>query len=38
MKPFYDKGQGERVSVQEGDTKSVNLVTIKTASTEQQKP
>ena len=38
MKPFYEKGQGESVSVQEGDTKSVNLVTIKTASTEQQKP
>jgi hypothetical protein len=37
MKPFEDKGQGEKVSVQEGDTKSVNLVAIKTAGTEEQK-
>jgi hypothetical protein len=36
MKPFEEKG--EKVSVHEGDAKSVSLVTIKTASTEQQKP
>jgi hypothetical protein len=34
--PFESKG--EKISAQEGDAKSVDLVTIKTASTEQQKP
>lgn len=38
MKPFLEKKQGEKVSVQEGDAKSVHLVTIKTANTEEQKP
>jgi hypothetical protein len=36
MKPFEEKG--EKVAVHEGDAKSVSLVTIKTASTERQKP
>ena len=36
LKPFEEKG--EKVSVQEGDSKSVNLTEIKTASPEQQKP
>jgi protocatechuate 3,4-dioxygenase beta subunit len=36
LKPFED--QGEKISVQEGNTKSVTLTAIKTASTEQQKP
>jgi len=34
--PFEDKG--ERISVQEGESKSVDLVAIRTASGEQQKP
>jgi hypothetical protein len=38
MKPFVEKKQGERISLQEGDTKSMNLVAIKSASAEQQKP
>ena len=38
LKPFLEKKKGENVSVQEGDKKSVNLVAIKNASTEQQKP
>jgi len=37
LKPFIEKKQGEKISVQEGDTKNVNLVAIKTASTEQPK-
>ena len=36
LKPFEEKG--EKVGVQEGDSKSVNLTEIKTASPEQQKP
>jgi protocatechuate 3,4-dioxygenase beta subunit len=36
LKPFEDKG--EKVSLQEGDAKSVELVAIKTAMAEQQKP
>jgi protocatechuate 3,4-dioxygenase beta subunit len=36
LKPFEEKG--ERVTVEQGDSKAVNLVTIKTAGTEQQKP
>jgi protocatechuate 3,4-dioxygenase beta subunit len=36
LKPFEEKG--EKVTVQEGDSKSVNLTTIKTAGTEEQKP
>ena len=36
LKPFED--QGEKISVQEGNTKSVALTAIKTASAEQQKP
>lgn len=35
LKPFEEKG--EKVTVQEGDSKSVNLTEIKTASTEQHK-
>jgi len=38
LKPFEEKGAGEKVTVQEGDAKSVNIVTIKSVSTEQQKP
>ncbi len=38
MKPFEEKGKGEKVSVQEGDAKSANLVVIKTAATDEQKP
>ena len=38
LKPFEEKGVGEKITVQEGDAKSVNIVTIKTVSTEQQKP
>jgi hypothetical protein len=38
MKPFLEKKKGERISLQEGDTKSMNLVAIKNAGTEQQKP
>jgi len=34
LKPFEEKG--EKVSIQEGDAKSIDLVTIKTASAEQQ--
>jgi protocatechuate 3,4-dioxygenase beta subunit len=36
LKRFEDKG--EKVSLQEGDAKSVDLVAIKTATAEQQKP
>jgi len=36
LKPFED--QGEKISVQEGNTKSVALTAIKTASAEPQKP
>jgi hypothetical protein len=36
LKPFEEKT--EKVSVQEGDTKSVNLITIKAVGTEEQKP
>jgi hypothetical protein len=38
MKPFMENNQGEKLSVQEGDAKTLNLVTIKRAGTEQQKP
>ena len=38
LKPFLEKKKGERISLQEGDTKSMNLVAIKNASTDQQKP
>lgn len=38
LKPFEEKGAGEKVTVQEGDAKSVNIVTIMTVSSEQQKP
>ena len=37
MKEFIEKKKGESVSVQEGDTKSKNLVAIKNATTEQPK-
>jgi carboxypeptidase family protein len=36
LKPFEEKG--EEVKLQEGDSKSVNLAAIRTASSEQQKP
>jgi hypothetical protein len=36
LKPFEEKGK--EVKLQEGDSKSVNLAAIKTASSEQQKP
>jgi hypothetical protein len=36
LKSFEDKG--EKIVVQEGDSKSIDLVTIKTPSTEQQNP
>jgi hypothetical protein len=36
LKPFEEKG--EKVTVQEGDAKSVNLTTIKAVGTEEQKP
>jgi hypothetical protein len=36
LKPF--EGKGEKVTLGEGETKSVNLATIKTAATEQQEP
>jgi hypothetical protein len=36
LKPFEEKG--EKVRAQEGDSKSVNLTEIKTASPEPQKP
>src|SRR5262249_53346485 len=36
LKPFEEKG--ERITVQEGDAKSINLNAIRTASTEEQKP
>jgi hypothetical protein len=32
------EGKGEKVTVQEGDAKSVNLTTIKTSNAEEQKP
>jgi hypothetical protein len=38
LKPLEEKGLGEKMTIQEGEVKSVNLVAIKTASTEQQKP
>jgi hypothetical protein len=38
LKPFLEKKKGERISLQEGDTKSMNLVAVKNASAEQQKP
>ena len=37
LKPFIEKKQGEKISVQEGDTKNVNLVAIRIANTEQPK-
>jgi hypothetical protein len=37
MKPFLEKNRGEKVALQEGDTKTVDVVAIKTASTEQPK-
>jgi hypothetical protein len=36
LKPFEEKG--EEVKLQEGDSKSVNLVAIRTAGSEEQKP
>lgn len=36
LKPF--EGNGEKVTVEEGETKSVKVTTIKTASTQEQKP
>jgi hypothetical protein len=36
LKPFEEKG--ESVSLQEGDGKSLDLVAIRSASNEQQKP
>jgi hypothetical protein len=36
LKPFEEKG--EEVKLQEGESKSVNLVSIKTAGSEQQNP
>ena len=36
LKPFEEKG--EKVTVLEGDAKSVNLTTIKAVGTEEQKP
>jgi hypothetical protein len=36
LKPFEEKG--EKVTVQEGDSKSVNLTTIKTVGPEERKP
>jgi len=36
VKPFEEKG--ERITVQEGDAKSINLTAIRAASTEEQKP
>jgi hypothetical protein len=36
LKPFEEKG--EKISVQEGDSKPVNLTAIKTKSSEQEKP
>jgi protocatechuate 3,4-dioxygenase beta subunit len=36
LKPFEDKG--EKITVQEGNSKSVAVTAIKTANTEQQKP
>jgi hypothetical protein len=38
MKDFIEKKKGESISVQEGDTKTHNLIAIKTAATEQPKP
>ena len=38
LKPFLEKKKGESISLQEGDTKSMNLVAIKNVSAEQQKP
>jgi hypothetical protein len=37
MKPFLEKNRGEKVALHEGDTKTVDVVAIKTASTEQPK-
>ena len=36
LKPFAEKG--EKVTVAEGESKSVNLTSIKTTGTEEQKP
>jgi protocatechuate 3,4-dioxygenase beta subunit len=38
LKSFLEKKKGESISLQEGDTKSMNLVAIKNASAEQHKP
>jgi hypothetical protein len=38
LRPFEDKGLGEKVTVQDGDRKSINIMTINRASTEVQKP
>jgi hypothetical protein len=38
LKPFEEKGLGEKVRVQDGDTKSINIVAISTASSGVQKP
>jgi hypothetical protein len=37
MKPFLEKNRGEKISVQEGDRKTVKVVAIKTVVTEQPK-
>jgi protocatechuate 3,4-dioxygenase beta subunit len=37
MKEFIEKKKGESISLQEGDTKSMNLVALKTSTTEQPK-
>jgi len=37
IKPFFDKDQGEKVSLKEGDAKLIELVTIKSASSEEGK-
>ena len=38
LKPFLEKKKGQSISLQEGDTKSMNLVAIKDACAEQQNP
>jgi Carboxypeptidase regulatory-like domain len=38
LKPFEEKGLGQKITVHDGDTKSATLVTIKTAAPDTSKP
>jgi protocatechuate 3,4-dioxygenase beta subunit len=38
LKPFEEKGLGEKITVQAGDAKSISIVTIKTAAVQARQP